>query len=104
VTFLLAKRYYDRKGYAIALHAVGDHLGDTLAPIAVGMALTFLTWRHVLFQSLFGGFSPALCGFIADRFGILSSFYFLAFTIFAANLLVHLIPTGAPKREAVSDG
>ena len=53
-------------------------------------------------QSLFAGFSPAVCGFIADRFGILSSFYFLAFTIFAANFLVYLIPAGAATQEAVS--
>jgi len=43
-------------------------------------------------QSLLSGFSPAVCGFIADRFGILYAFYFLAFTIFAANFLVYLIP------------
>jgi MFS family permease len=43
-------------------------------------------------QALFAGFSPAICGVIADRFGILSAFYFLAATIFAANLLVYLIP------------
>jgi MFS family permease len=55
-------------------------------------------------QSLFAGFSPAVCGFIADRFGILCSFYFLAFTIFAANLLVYLIPTSVPRREVVSQG
>jgi len=55
-------------------------------------------------QSLFAGFSPAVCGLIADRFGILSSFYFLASTIFAANFLVYLIPTGAAAKEAVSRG
>jgi len=43
-------------------------------------------------QSLFAGFSPAICGFIADRFGILYAFYFLASTIFAANILVYLVP------------
>ena len=53
-------------------------------------------------QSLFAGFSPAACGFIADRFGILYSFYFLASTIFAANFIVYLIPTGAPKRETAT--
>ena len=52
-------------------------------------------------QSLFGGFSPALCGFIADRFGILSSFYFLAFTIFAANFLVYLIPERPSVKQEV---
>jgi MFS transporter, FSR family, fosmidomycin resistance protein len=51
-------------------------------------------------QSLFATFSPALCGLIADRFGILYSFYFLAATIFAANFLVYLIPD-PPKKEGL---
>ena len=50
-------------------------------------------------QALFSGFSPAICGFIADRFGILSSFYFLAFTVFAANFLVYQIPEKPPQEE-----
>jgi MFS transporter, FSR family, fosmidomycin resistance protein len=53
-------------------------------------------------QSLFAGFAPATCGFIADRFGILFSFYFLAFTIFAANFLVYLIPDKPPKEKMAS--
>ena len=52
-------------------------------------------------QSLFSGFSPAACGFIADRFGILYSFYFLASTVFAANFLVYLIPDKRLKGETV---
>jgi len=51
-------------------------------------------------QSLFSGLSPAICGFIADRFGILYSFYFLASTIFTANFLVHLIPAQVSKEQA----
>lgn len=51
-------------------------------------------------QSLFSGFSPPICGFIADRFGILYSFYFLASTIFAANFLIYLIPDKPSKEEA----
>ena len=51
-------------------------------------------------QSLFSGLSPAICGFIADRFGILYSFYFLALTIFTANFLVHLIPAQVSKEQA----
>jgi sugar phosphate permease len=47
-------------------------------------------------QSLFASIAPAVCGFIADRFGILYSFYFLASTIFAANFLVYLIPDKPP--------
>ena len=52
-------------------------------------------------QSLFSGIAPAVCGFIADRFGVLYSFYFLAATIFSANFLVYLIPEKVPKEEAV---
>ena len=52
-------------------------------------------------QSLFAGFAPPVCGFIADRFGILYSFYFLASTIFAANFLVYLIPDKPPKETVV---
>jgi hypothetical protein len=32
-----------------------------------------------------------LCGCIADRWGILNAFYFLACTVFAANLIVMAI-------------
>jgi hypothetical protein len=32
--------------------------------------------------------SPLICGFIADRWGILSAFYFLAGTVLVANLIV----------------
>jgi MFS transporter, FSR family, fosmidomycin resistance protein len=50
-------------------------------------------------QSLFSGFAPPICGFIADRFGLLYSFYFLAFTVFAANFVVYLIPDKPAKEE-----
>lgn len=53
-------------------------------------------------QSLFSSLAPPICGFIADRFGILSSFYFLAATIFAANFLVYLIPEKPPQEEVTS--
>jgi MFS family permease len=43
-------------------------------------------------QSLFSSLSPVLCGFIADRWGILAAFYFLAGTIFLANFIVLAIP------------
>jgi FSR family fosmidomycin resistance protein-like MFS transporter len=39
-------------------------------------------------QSLLSSLSPVICGFIADRWGILSAFYFLAGTVFIANLIV----------------
>ena len=60
----LAKRYPERKGFAIAFHAMGSNLGDTLAPMAIGVALTFLTWRYVLILNLLPG---VLMGFVLWR-------------------------------------
>lgn len=39
-------------------------------------------------QSLLSSLSPLICGFIADRWGILTAFYFLAGTVLVANLIV----------------
>jgi MFS transporter, FSR family, fosmidomycin resistance protein len=39
-------------------------------------------------QSLLSSLSPVICGFIADRWGILTAFYFLAGTVLIANLVV----------------
>ncbi len=61
----LARRYPERKGFAVALHAMGGNLGNALAPMAIGVALTYLIWRHVLFLNLLPG---ALMGFILWRF------------------------------------
>jgi MFS transporter, FSR family, fosmidomycin resistance protein len=60
----LAKRYPERKGFAIAVHAMGANLGDTLAPLAIGVALTYLTWRNVLILNFLPG---VLLGFILWR-------------------------------------
>jgi len=60
----LAKRYPERKGFAIAFHAMGSNLGDTLAPMTIGVALTYLTWRYVLILNLLPG---VLMGFVLWR-------------------------------------
>jgi MFS family permease len=52
-------------------------------------------------QSLFSSLSPVLCGFIADRWGILAAFYFLAGTIFLANFIVLAIPEAKKTVGAV---
>ena len=39
-------------------------------------------------QSLLSSLSPLICGFIADRWGILTAFYFLAGTVLLANIVV----------------
>ncbi|MCY9666811.1 MFS transporter [Paenibacillus alginolyticus] len=43
-------------------------------------------------QSLGSSFAPLIGGMIADKFGLFSAFYFVAFTIIIANLLIFLMP------------
>ncbi len=51
-------------------------------------------------QAIFSSLSPVICGMIADRWGILTSFYFLAGTILLANVFVFLIPEEQAKKGA----
>lgn len=44
----ISEMYPQRRGYGLALHEVGANLGDTLAPLAAGFLLGYLTWRQVL--------------------------------------------------------
>jgi MFS family permease len=43
-------------------------------------------------QACGGAIGPLICGLIADSYGILSAFYFMAFTIVVANCFVFIIP------------
>jgi predicted MFS family arabinose efflux permease len=43
-------------------------------------------------QAVGGALGPYLGGMIADRYGLLATFYFLAFTIVIANVLVIWVP------------
>ena len=52
-------------------------------------------------QSLLSSLSPLICGFIADRWGILTAFYFLAGTVLLANLVVLAIREPQPKAPAL---
>ncbi len=82
--------------FLFSLHPVIFAWGMDLTPQNVrGTTVSALSG----IQSLFSGVSPAVCGLIADRFGILYAFYFLATTVFAANSLVYLIPEKSPKEE-----
>jgi MFS family permease len=49
-------------------------------------------------QSLGSSIAPLLGGLIADRFGLGSTFYFLAGTIVCANLLIILMPDTEPAK------
>jgi predicted MFS family arabinose efflux permease len=48
-------------------------------------------------QALGGALGPLLGGMVADRFGLLAAFYFLATTIVVANLFVLAVPVRRPQ-------
>ncbi|HEV2573336.1 MFS transporter [Methylocella sp. CPCC 101449] len=50
-------------------------------------------------QALGSAVGPLICGAIADSYGLLSTFWFLAVTIILANLLVFVMPT-TPQEAA----
>ncbi len=49
-------------------------------------------------QSVGSAIGPFICGMIADRWGLLATFWFLAGTIILANLLVFSMPKQQPPR------
>jgi MFS transporter, FSR family, fosmidomycin resistance protein len=52
-------------------------------------------------QSLGSSIGPLVCGLIADRYGLLATFYFLVATIIVANMFIFFTPpTGEPRRYA----
>jgi MFS transporter, FSR family, fosmidomycin resistance protein len=51
----LSEKYPEKRGYAIAIHAIGPNIGESLAPLLVGILLLSLSWRTVLFVNLIPG-------------------------------------------------
>jgi MFS transporter, FSR family, fosmidomycin resistance protein len=50
-------------------------------------------------QSLGSSIGPLVCGMIADRYGLLATFYFLVATIIVANMFIFFTPpAGEPQR------
>ena len=41
----LSRAYPDNRGYALSIHTLGASVGDTLAPLAAGALLAWLTWQ-----------------------------------------------------------
>jgi MFS family permease len=48
-------------------------------------------------QALGTAVGPLVCGILADRYGLMSTFYFMAVTIVFANFFVFFVPAEAPK-------
>ncbi|MBI2357542.1 MAG: MFS transporter, partial [Deltaproteobacteria bacterium] len=51
----LSEKYPQRRGFAIAMHAVGPNVGESLAPLIVGVLLLYFSWRNALFLNLIPG-------------------------------------------------
>jgi MFS family permease len=51
----LSEKYPEKRGFAIAIHAIGPNIGESLAPLLVGILLLSLSWRNVLFVNLIPG-------------------------------------------------
>jgi len=49
-------------------------------------------------QALGQAVGPVSAGIVADQFGIMAAFYFLAGTIIIANLLIFITPAGLGRR------
>lgn len=56
----LSEKYPDRRGFAIAVHAVGPNVGESIAPLLVGVLLLYFSWRSTLFLNLIPGIVIAL--------------------------------------------
>jgi hypothetical protein len=52
---------------------------------------------------LLSSLSPVMCGFIADRWGILTAFYFLAGTVLIANLIVLAVREEAREAPVLAE-
>jgi MFS transporter, FSR family, fosmidomycin resistance protein len=56
----LSEKYPSKRGFAIAIHAIGPNIGESIAPLLVGVLLLSLSWRSVLFVNLIPGIVIAL--------------------------------------------
>ena len=52
---LLGRMFPDRKGFVLSLHGMGGNVGDAVAPLAVGVLLTTLSWREIVVLNVVPG-------------------------------------------------
>jgi len=60
----LGRRYPERKGLVLSIHGMGGNVGDAIAPIVIGAALSFFAWREVVMLNLLPGLVVALLLFV----------------------------------------
>jgi MFS family permease len=51
----LARRHPERKGLVLSIHGMGGNVGDAVAPIVIGAALAWFTWREVVMLNVMPG-------------------------------------------------
>jgi predicted MFS family arabinose efflux permease len=72
------------------LEATPNNMGGTSIGLLFGV------------QALGSSVGPIIGGALADRFGLMGTFYFLALTIVIANLFIFLVPAQAAPAPAGS--
>ena len=60
----LARGYPDRKGLVLSVHGMGGNVGDAVAPVIIGAALGFFTWREVVVLNVVPGLVVAALLFV----------------------------------------
>jgi len=60
----LGRRYPERKGLVLSIHGMGGNVGDAIAPIVIGAALSFFAWREVVVLNIVPGLVVALLLFV----------------------------------------
>ena len=68
---------------------------DATPPAMAGSAIGLLFASQAMGQAL----GPVSAGIVADHYGLMGAFYFLATTIVIANLLIFVTPAGLIKRN-----
>jgi MFS transporter, FSR family, fosmidomycin resistance protein len=110
----LSEKYPDKRGFAIAIHAVGPNIGESLAPLLVGVLLLWMSWRNVLFVNLIPGIVIAfvlwkfLFGKLESRAeskkGLSSGEYFAGMKKMAQNPSILLLVLVAGMRSMTQQG
>jgi MFS transporter, FSR family, fosmidomycin resistance protein len=63
----LSELYPSRRGFATAMHQLGASFGDTIGPLAAGLALTYTSWREITLLNVVPGLVMSLVFYLAMR-------------------------------------
>jgi MFS family permease len=63
----LSELYPTRRGFAVSMHQLGASFGDTIGPLAVGLVLTYMSWREITLLNAAPGLVMAVVFWIAMR-------------------------------------